>query len=212
MSKLREEFEAWARSPDHDLCIKRLDNNSRYESLETEWAFRAWQASQSAGQERGEAVAWYDDRFDFDNVYWGKEPPNEVGDWHPLYAAPTDAQSRIADFIDEAAATVPADTMLKARAEQAEEELRHADKRIAELEAQLEAMRAVHDLTCDAVMDLEAQLTESREREGRLAERLVAIGDYAHDRSTGPAVWDPLWEIRSMAYEGADIAAEKEQK
>lgn len=30
---------------------------------------------------------------------------------------------------------------------------------------------------------------------------LEKIGDYAHDRSTGPAVWDPLWEIRSMAYD-----------
>ena len=30
---------------------------------------------------------------------------------------------------------------------------------------------------------------------------LEAIGDYAHDRSTGPAQWDPLWEIRAMAYD-----------
>lgn len=31
---------------------------------------------------------------------------------------------------------------------------------------------------------------------------LEAIGDFAHDRSTGPAVPDALWEVRSMAYEG----------
>jgi hypothetical protein len=30
---------------------------------------------------------------------------------------------------------------------------------------------------------------------------LRQIGDYAHDRSTGPAVPDALWEIRSMAYD-----------
>ena len=27
------------------------------------------------------------------------------------------------------------------------------------------------------------------------------IGDFAHDRSTGPAVEDDLWEVRRMAYE-----------
>lgn len=35
---------------------------------------------------------------------------------------------------------------------------------------------------------------------------LEAIGDYAHDNSTGPAVWDPLWEVRRMAYEGVQEA------
>lgn len=34
-----------------------------------------------------------------------------------------------------------------------------------------------------------------------LQERLSAIGNYAHDHSTGPAVPDALWEIRAMAYE-----------
>jgi hypothetical protein len=32
-------------------------------------------------------------------------------------------------------------------------------------------------------------------------EALAAIGDYAHARSSGPAVPDALWEIRSMAYD-----------
>lgn len=31
---------------------------------------------------------------------------------------------------------------------------------------------------------------------------LVQIGDYAHDKSTGPTVEDGYWEIRSMAYDG----------
>ncbi len=30
---------------------------------------------------------------------------------------------------------------------------------------------------------------------------LKDIGDFAHDRSTGPAVEDDLWEVRRMAYE-----------
>ena len=31
----------------------------------------------------------------------------------------------------------------------------------------------------------------------------TSIGDYAHNKSTGPAVPDGYWEIRSMAYEGS---------
>jgi hypothetical protein len=34
-----------------------------------------------------------------------------------------------------------------------------------------------------------------------LREKIHAIGDYAHDNSTGPAVHDALWDIRSMCYE-----------
>lgn len=34
-----------------------------------------------------------------------------------------------------------------------------------------------------------------------LREVLQGIGDYAHERSTGPAVPDPLWEVREMAYD-----------
>ncbi|KSW22640.1 MULTISPECIES: hypothetical protein [unclassified Pseudomonas] len=43
-------------------------------------------------------------------------------------------------------------------------------------------------------------------------EMLARIGDFAHDKSAGPAVPDALWEIRSMAYSavriGFDIALE----
>jgi len=42
------------------------------------------------------------------------------------------------------------------------------------------------------------------DRQKRLLE---AIGDYAHDHSTGPAVPDALWEVRRMAYEGARAVA-----
>lgn len=35
----------------------------------------------------------------------------------------------------------------------------------------------------------------------RLNTLIAEIGDFAHDASTGPAVPDALWEIRSMAYQ-----------
>lgn len=35
----------------------------------------------------------------------------------------------------------------------------------------------------------------------RLNNLLSDIGDFAHDKSTGPAVPDALWQIRSMAYQ-----------
>jgi hypothetical protein len=38
----------------------------------------------------------------------------------------------------------------------------------------------------------------------RLNKAIEAIGDYAHDKSTGPAVPDALWEIRSMAYDAIE--------
>ena len=35
----------------------------------------------------------------------------------------------------------------------------------------------------------------------RLANALHSIGDFAHDKSTGPVVEDGYWEIRRMAYD-----------
>jgi hypothetical protein len=35
----------------------------------------------------------------------------------------------------------------------------------------------------------------------RLSDLLLEIGNIAHDASTGPAVPDVLWEIRSKAYQ-----------
>jgi len=40
----------------------------------------------------------------------------------------------------------------------------------------------------------------------RLNKALEEIGDYAHDKSTGPAVPDALWEVRSMAYDAIEEA------
>lgn len=51
-----------------------------------------------------------------------------------------------------------------------------------------------------------AQRDELRAKVDRLVELLQEIGDIAHERSTGPAVPDALWEVRRMVYEfeGAD--------
>lgn len=35
----------------------------------------------------------------------------------------------------------------------------------------------------------------------QLEKRLNDIGDFAHDRSKGPAIPDVLWEVRRMAYD-----------
>lgn len=43
-------------------------------------------------------------------------------------------------------------------------------------------------------------LNLARDDYNTAAQRLQDIGDYAHDHSTGPAVPDALWEVRSMAY------------
>lgn len=40
-----------------------------------------------------------------------------------------------------------------------------------------------------------------QEEVDRLNSLLIEIGDFAHDKSTGPAVPDALWEIRTMAYQ-----------
>ena len=37
-------------------------------------------------------------------------------------------------------------------------------------------------------------------RVAKLEKALREIGDYAHDKSTGPVVPDALWEVRTMAY------------
>lgn len=42
---------------------------------------------------------------------------------------------------------------------------------------------------------------ELEERLGYYEDLLIKIGNYAHDHSQGPTIWDPLWEIRKMAYE-----------
>ena len=49
--------------------------------------------------------------------------------------------------------------------------------------------------------DAVALLTAMRCEIELLQSKLREIGDYAQDKSTGPAVLDALWEIKSMAYD-----------
>ncbi len=59
---------------------------------------------------------------------------------------------------------------------------------------QRDKLASERDALAGRVAELEAALSITNEA-------LNKIGDYAHDRSAGPAVWDPLWEIRAMAYD-----------
>ena len=63
-----------------------------------------------------------------------------------------------------------------------------------------------------AILGLIARLERLQEAFDEANEMLARIGDFAHDKSAGPAVPDSLWEIRSMAYSavriGFDIALE----
>jgi hypothetical protein len=45
------------------------------------------------------------------------------------------------------------------------------------------------------------KLEEMDKEIDRLGDLLLEIGNIAHDASTGPAVPDVLWEIRSKAYQ-----------
>ena len=60
------------------------------------------------------------------------------------------------------------------------------------------------ELEGQQVLDLDAKLPldTANERIVELESLLKSIGDYAHDRSTGPALPDDLWEVRRMAYGG----------
>jgi len=46
-----------------------------------------------------------------------------------------------------------------------------------------------------------ADAGEAQHEVDRLTDVLAQIGDYAHDKSTGPAVPDALWTVRAMAYD-----------
>ncbi|MBU2774178.1 hypothetical protein HMI48_09915 [Acidithiobacillus ferrooxidans] len=60
--------------------------------------------------------------------------------------------------------------------------------------------RAVEDQL--AKQKTEADIADLQAKIQRLNDTLKEIGDFAHDHSTGPAVEDPLWEVRNMAYGG----------
>ena len=62
------------------------------------------------------------------------------------------------------------------------------------LETELKATQARLDASDELLRE------EFAQRQDALA-TLRDIGDFAHDRSTGPAVEDALWEVRRMAYE-----------
>lgn len=48
---------------------------------------------------------------------------------------------------------------------------------------------------------LEKELEEAEQRIDECECLLKDIGDFAHDRSSGPAIIDDLWEVRRLAYE-----------
>ena len=60
--------------------------------------------------------------------------------------------------------------------------------------------RAVEDQF--AKQKAEADIAGLQAKIQSLNDTLKEIGDFAHDHSTGPAVEDPLWEVRNMAYGG----------
>lgn len=45
LNKSRAEFEAWMRKTSQFAIFRRVDGDYRYESMETEWAHRAWSAA-----------------------------------------------------------------------------------------------------------------------------------------------------------------------
>ncbi len=73
-------------------------------------------------------------------------------------------------------------------------ERNNAEKREREALGRANALEVANKLA--ARMEADAQ-----ERADCLLAVLKDIGDFAHDRSTGPAVEDALWEVRRMAYE-----------
>lgn len=61
-------------------------------------------------------------------------------------------------------------------------------------------LRKRHDSVLTMKETYQRQLCDAERQIEALQARLTAIGDLAHDKSTGPAVPDVLWEIRSMAH------------
>lgn len=55
--------------------------------------------------------------------------------------------------------------------------------------------------TCYETLTHESELETLKAQLMDATGTLKDIGDFAHDRSTGPAVEDDLWEVRRMAYE-----------
>ncbi len=65
----------------------------------------------------------------------------------------------------------------------------------------------------DEVLEGFANLaTALNERIDELENILCEIGEYSHDRSTGPAVPDELWHVRDMAYRAFEDSAQTKQR
>lgn len=56
-------------------------------------------------------------------------------------------------------------------------------------------------LCCYNTLTNEPEREKLRDKIETLENALLRIADFAHDKSTGPAVPDGLWEVRSIAYE-----------
>lgn len=89
----------------------------------------------------------------------------------------------------------------------------YAERRVA-LIALAASRDEYHAIESAACAERDARIAELEQQRDAAWEALAKIGDFAHDRSTGPAVPDALWEIRAMAYTAAGpaiSAAIKEQ-
>lgn len=76
----------------------------------------------------------------------------------------------------------------------------------ARIRRQIDTRKSVSEGKPDRISDLleEAALEIGllQRRRDFLESKLLNIGNYAHDMSTGPAIPDPLWIIRDMSYSG----------
>jgi len=86
------------------------------------------------------------------------------------------------------------ETMLTLERNNAEKREYEVLGRANALEAELKATQARFDASEELLRE------EFAQRQDVLA-TLLDIGNFAHDRSTGPAVEDALWEVRCMAYQ-----------
>lgn len=184
MDKMREEFEAWAESFAYDMRIGVVDGINGYLDEMTQGAWMGWQAArQSSGQERGEAVAPWRWIVEVENASPMASllliDKNEADTWSRR------AGCTVFPVYRDAATT-------------------DAQSRIAELEAQLAVEKADSRAFAEENARLFTQLTESREREGRMREAAMAIAG-GHYGLIGKLKMQE-------ALDKAALAAEKEQK
>jgi predicted RNase H-like nuclease (RuvC/YqgF family) len=82
----------------------------------------------------------------------------------------------------------------RAITEQQEQRIKELEARVKELERDNKGWEDECRLFKSQRDELEIQLSIAREK-------LHLIGDFAHQRSAGPAIGDDLWWIRCQAYE-----------